>query len=488
MKKLGSNFLAVLFLLGLAGIADAQNQQDVPATDVVTKSIKAIGYTVGNTTSIPLVGTPNAPQASGEAKVQAKVSHSLIELKVQGLPQPATLGPEFLTYVLWRITPDGNTTKVGEVRIDKDGNGDLETKTTSQTFALAVTAEPYFAVQIPSEEVILVNEPSKKTKGKLYPENSYKLMTLRQYQKQSNPLGMTLDLKNVPLDVYQARNAVEIAKARGAQEYAPDIYHKAEGSLQMMEQQIASHADKKQIVSTARQTVQFAEDSRALSAQKQEEARIQKEKDDATAAAAASASAAANAQAAAEAKRQAELTAAKEGQMRAEAAAAAAQSQAKEDAARAEAQRAKAATEALRAQLLSQLNAVLQTTDTPRGLVVNMADVLFDLGKFSLSEDAKLKLARLSGVILSHPGLNLAIEGYTDSTGSEDFNLKLSQQRADTVRSFLVSQGLLPDAVTAAGLGEDRPIADNTTAAGRQKNRRVEIIVSGDVIGTKIQK
>jgi outer membrane protein OmpA-like peptidoglycan-associated protein len=251
-----------------------------------------------------------------------------------------------------------------------------------------------------------------------------------------------------------------------------------------MEQQIASKADKKQITTTARQTVQFAEDSRALSAQKQEEARIQKEKDDAAAAAAATA----NAQAATEAKRQADLTAAKEAQMRADAAAAAAQSKAKEDAARADAQRAKAATEALRAQLLSQLNAVLQTTDTPRGLVVNMADVLFDLGKFSLSEDAKLKLARLSGVILSHPGLNLAIEGYTDSTGSEDFNLKLSQQRAEAVRSFLVSQGLSPDAVTAAGLGEDRPVADNTTAAGRQQNRRVEIIVSGDVIGTKIQK
>jgi outer membrane protein OmpA-like peptidoglycan-associated protein len=484
MKKVGAHFLAVLFFLGLAGIADAQNQQDVPASDVVTKSIKAIGYTVGNTTSIPLVGTRNATQASGEAKVQAKASGSLIELKVLGLPQPATLGPEFLTYVLWRITPDGNTTKLGEVRIDKDGNGTLETKTTSQTFALAVTAEPYFAVQIPSEEVILVNEPSKKTKGKLYPENSYKLMTLRQYQKQANPLGMTLDLKNVPLDVYQARNAVEIAKARGAQEYAPDIFHKAEGSQRMMEQQIASKADKKQITTTARQTVQFAEDSRALSAQKQEEARIQKEKDDAAAAAAATA----NAQAATEAKRQADLTAAKEAQMRADAAAAAAQSKAKEDAARADAQRAKAATEALRAQLLSQLNAVLQTTDTQRGLVVNMADVLFDLGKFSLSEDAKLKLARLSGVILSHPGLNLAIEGYTDSTGSEDFNLKLSQQRAEAVRSFLVSQGLSPDAVTAAGLGEDRPVADNTTAAGRQQNRRVEIIVSGDVIGTKIQK
>lgn len=488
MPKLVSNCLAVLVFLGLGGVVYAQDQQNIPASEVVSKSIKSIGYVVGNSTSVPLIGTAAATQATGEAKVDAKPSVTRIQFKAQGLPQPPTLGAEFLTYILWRITPDGSTAKLGEVLIDKDGNGDLETRTSSQTFALAVTAEPYFAVQIPSEKVVLVNDPTKKTKGKLYPENSYKLMMLSQYSKLGNPLGMTLDLRNVPLDVYQARNAVDIAKARRAPEFAPDIYSKAEGSLQMMERQIADKADKKQIVTTARQTVQFAEDARAYSAQKQEELRIQKEKSDAAAAAAAAAAATANAQAAAEANRQAELTAAKEAQMRAEAAEAAAQAKAKQDAANAEAQRAKAAAEALRAQLLSQLNAVLQTTDTPRGLVVNMADVLFDLGKYSLSNDAQLKLARLAGVILSHPGLNLAIEGHTDSTGTEDFNLKLSQQRAETVRSFLITQGLAPDSITAAGLGEANPIADNGSAAGRQQNRRVEIIVSGDVIGTKLGK
>jgi outer membrane protein OmpA-like peptidoglycan-associated protein len=310
---------------------------------------------------------------------------------------------------------------------------------------------------------------------------------------------------------------VDIARSRGAEQFAPEIYTKARSSLESAEEALGRKAGKNQIISAARQTIQFAEDARALAAQQQEAERIQREKDAAAAVAAAKAKAEADAQAAAEAQRQAELTAAKEAQMKAEAAAkeaqmkaeAAAQSaearaaadaaaaraaaeqaalQAKEQAAREEAARARAATEALRAQLLAQLNAVLQTTDTPRGLVVNMADVLFELGKYALSSDAKLKLAKLSGIIQAHPGLNLAIEGYTDSSGTAEFNMKLSQQRADTVRQFLIAQGLLPDGITAEGFGDADPIADNSTPAGRKLNRRVEIIVSGEVIGLEISK
>jgi outer membrane protein OmpA-like peptidoglycan-associated protein len=263
----------------------------------------------------------------------------------------------------------------------------------------------------------------------------------------------------------------------------------------MAENSLSSNAEKSQIITNARATIQFAEDARALTAQRQEAERIRQERDAAAAAAAAKAKAEADASAAVEAKRQAELAAAKEAQLKAEAAAQAAQqkaaaeaeqaaSQAKEQAAREEAARAQAATQALRAQLLKQLNDVLQTTDTPRGLVVNMADVLFETGKYNLSTDAQLKLAKLSGIIQAHPGLNLSIEGYTDTTGSGDFNMKLSQQRADAVRQFLTSQGLSPDTITSKGLGEANPIADNSTAAGRKLNRRVEIIVSGEVIGT----
>jgi outer membrane protein OmpA-like peptidoglycan-associated protein len=510
-RKMGTHwkrFLHVLGLLLCAGLVSAQMQEpETPAADTISRTIKAVGYIVGGgATKVIFVPTSAISQGNGEAKVEVKKGPTNIELKVQNMPQATTLGAEFLTYVLWAITPDGHSINLGEVPIDKSGEGQLTATTQLQTFAMIVTAEPYYGVRLPSEIVVLENDTKKNTKGKIYPDNDYKLMRRSQYAKMNNPLGMTLDLKTTPLDVYEARNAVEIAKSRQADKYAPDIFAKATSSLQMMENYITSGANKKQIISTARQTVQFAEDSRAFSVQVQDQNRIAAEKQAAANAAAAKAKAEADAQAAAEAKRQAELTAAKEAEMKAQAAAAAAQAQAqaaeakakadaeaaalaaKAQAARDAAAQAQAQTAALRAQLLQQLNEVLQTTDTPRGLVVNMADVLFESGKYALSTDAQLKLAKLSGIIQAHPGLNLAIEGYTDNTGTPEFNLKLSQQRADAVRLFLISQGLAADTITSTGMGQASPVADNSTAAGRKQNRRVEIIVSGSVIGQKIGK
>jgi outer membrane protein OmpA-like peptidoglycan-associated protein len=482
----------------VVGMAAAQTKKQIPDADVISRSIKAIGYEVGGgSTKVIFIGTTAAPNASGDAKVEAKTTGTNIDLKVKGMPQPTSLGAEFLTYVLWTITPDGSTNNLGEIPIDKNGEGKLGVTAQSQTFAMIVTAEPYFAVALPSEVVVLENDTKKNTKGKIFPDNSYKLMKRTQYAKLGNPLALTPDLKNVPLDMYEARNAVDIAKSQGAPQYASDIYAKATSSLQQAENALSSKADKSQIITIARQTIQFAEDSRALAAERQEAERIQKEKDAAAAAAAAKAKEEADARAAAEAQRQAELNAAKQAQMQAEAETAAARQraaadaqaaalQAKEQAAREDAERARAATAALRKQLLDQLNSVLQTTDTPRGLIVNMADVLFAFGKYDLKPDAQLKLAKLAGIIQAHPGLHLAIEGHTDNVGSDEANMKLSQQRADTVRDFLIQQGLVPDSVTAVGLGKADPVADNSTPEGRQKNRRVEIIVSGEVIGAKI--
>ena len=498
MKYGAASVLSLAVSLCSAGGLLGQQTPQVPDSGVVRKSITSVGYQVGGGgTKVVLLGATAAPGASGEAKVEAKTAGTDIEVKVKGMPQPTTLGAEFLTYVLWTVTPDGSTANLGEIPIDKNGEGKLETSTKSQTFALAVTAEPYFAVALPSEMVVLVNDVSKKTKGKIYPENSYKLMKRTQYARLGNPLALTPDLKNVPLEMYEARNAVDIAKSQGAEKYAPDVFSKAAGSLQMAENALASKADKGKVITGARQTIQFAEDARALSAARQEAERIQNEKAEAAAKAAAKAKADAEQSAAEEAKRQAELTAAKEAQMKAEAAAKEAQmkadaeaqqaaEQAKAQAAREEAERARAATAALREQLLQQLNSVLQTTDSPRGLIVNMADVLFDFGKYNLKPDAQIKLAKLTGIIQAHPGLHLAIEGHTDNIGGDEANMKLSQQRADAVRDFVVQQGLAQDVVTAVGLGKSEPVADNATNEGRQKNRRVEIIVSGEVIGAKI--
>lgn len=468
----------------------AQMQQNVPDSNLTTKSVTAIGYKVGGgSTKVDLKGTELMSVASGEAKVKAKPGVTSIELSLIGMTQPSTLGAEFLTYVLWVVTPDGRSGNIGEIIIDKNGEGQLKATTPAQTFSLIVTAEPYFAVRYPSEMVILENHTQKNTKGQIFPVTDFKLMKRAQYEKLGNPLAMTPDLERVPLQMYEARNAVDIARSRGAEKDAPEIFSKATSSLQMAENALSNKEDKKDIMSKAGQAIQFAEDARALAAQRQNEARIAAERE----AAAAKARAEAEAKAAEEAKRQAELAAAKEAQMKAEAEAAAVKAKAeadalkaKEEAARAEAERSRRAATELRAQLLDQFNRILETRDTPRGLVVNMGDVLFDFGKYDLRSEAREKLAKLSGIILAHPGLTLAVEGHTDSVGGDEANQKLSEQRADTVRSYLIGQGLSEARISSKGFGKTSPIADNDTANGRQKNRRVEIVVSGDVIGEKI--
>jgi len=475
----------LLALLCISPSAVAQQaQQEVPVAATVKKTVTAIGYPAGKTINVDLTGTGLMSMGTGQAKVKAGTGATRLETEFQDMAQATTLGTEFLTYVLWAVSPDGRSNNLGEIIINKDGKGKLNTTTAFQTFSLFVTAEPYFAVRFPSEMLVLQNETKKNTKARIFPVNDYPLMRRSDYQKMGNPLALTLDLKNVPLNMYEARNAVEIAQSRGADKYAPEIFSKAKGSLQMAENSLAQKADEKVVISNARQTVQFAEDARRLTEQRKEEERIANEK----AAAAAAAKAAAESKAAAEAaeaKRKSDTEAQRQANL---AAAEQAKLKAAQDAAQADAERTRKAAEALRAQLLEQFNRVLETRDTPRGLVVNMGDVLFATGKYDLRPEAQIVLAKLSGIILSHPGLNLAVEGYTDSVGSDDFNLRLSQQRADTVRNYLVSQGLPDNTVTATGFGKSAPVADNDTPAGRQQNRRVEIVVSGEIIGVKIGK
>jgi outer membrane protein OmpA-like peptidoglycan-associated protein len=499
----------------------AQPDQGVPASALTTKSATAVGYEVGTgSTRVNLIATNLATGASGQAKVQikSKADRASVEIEVKGLKPATSAGTEFLTYVLWDVTPEGRTDNLGEVQVNKNGDGKLNATTSAQAFSLIVTAEPYFAVRLPSEIVVLQSEPTKSTLGNIIPVSNYRLMKRAQYQKLGNPLGMTLDPK-IPLSVYEARNAVEIAKSHLADNYAAEAFAKATATLKMMDGAVSAKSDNNIVVSEARQTAQFAEDARALSVQLQEAARIQKEKEAAAEAAAATARAQAEAkaaadaaeakrkadeatadarrkadEAAAEARRQAEEAAA-EAQRQSEAAAAEAKRKADaeiaaQEAARkqAEAQRAAAEKEKqeLRERLLQQFNRVLPTTDSDRGLVVNMGDVLFSTGKADINTDAKIALAKLSGIVLNYPSLKLAIGGYTDSTGTADFNMKLSQERADTVLDYLVTQGLDSSVLSAQGYGMDNPVDDNGTPQGRRKNRRVEIVVSGEVIGNQI--
>jgi outer membrane protein OmpA-like peptidoglycan-associated protein len=469
--------LALGFSTAIAAAQSDQTDQALPPASLITKSATAIGYEVGGGSSkVDLKNTELMPEATGEAKVEikSKAGRARVEVEVKGMKSPSALGAEFLTYVLWVVTPEGRTGNTGEILVNKNGEGKLSATTPAQTFTLIVTAEPYFAVRVPSEMVVLQSERRKDTKGKIFPVNDYKLMKRGQYQKMGNPLALTLD-PNVPLEMYEARNAVEIAKSHGADKYASEIFSKAEASLQMAEKSLASKAEKNSIISTARQTAQFSEDARALAVQRQEEERIAKERDDAAAKAKAEAEAKASEEAAA-AKRKADDEAA-EAKRKADAEIAA------KEAAVQQAEREK---QQLRARLLEQFNRVLPTSDTPRGLVVNLGDVLFDTGKSNLRSDAREALAKLSGIVLNYPSLRLAIEGYTDSTGGAEFNQTLSEKRAGAVRDYLIAQGLDDGTLSAQGFGINNPVADNSTTEGRQRNRRVEIVVSGEVIGTQI--
>jgi len=482
------SFFAMTTTAAAQDATSQQQSQQIPASALTTKTVEAVGYLVGNgSTKVSMVGTDLMPNGTGDVKVEikSKADRASVEISVKGLQPASTIGTEFLTYVLWAVTPEGRTGNLGEVLLNKNGEGKLSATTPSQAFSLIVSAEPYFAVRVPSEMVVLQSVPRKNTQGKIFPVSEYKLMKRAQYQKMGNPLALTLDPKT-PLSVYEARNAVEVARAHGAAQFAPEVLSKADGSLQQMENALSSKSGKDDVTAIARQTAQFAEDARALSVERQDQARIVKEREDAAAKAKAEAEAKADAEAA-EAKQKADAAAA-EAKRQADDAAAEAKAKADAEIAAQAAAKDKAELEKqqLRARLLAQFNKVLPTTDTSRGLVVNMGDVLFATGKADLSSGAQVALARLSGIVLNYPSLQLAVGGYTDSTGSADFNQKLSEQRAKGVLDFLVTQGLDAGSLSSQGYGPSNPVADNDTAKGRQLNRRVEIVISGNVIGTQI--
>ncbi len=540
-----SSFLAGIVLLSFnAAISPVRAQEagsePVFKVSVVSKNTKAINYKVlGGATRVDLTGTAIMQGATGKAKVESKQSRIDIDANVENLEPPSKFGSEYLTYVLWSISPEGRATNLGEVLLDK-GKGKLSVSTDLQVFALIVTAEPYFAVRQPSDLIVLENELRKDTKGQVFiVDTKYELLQKGQYSRLPNTLALTVDTKTYPLELYEARNALFIAQEFGADKYAADIYSKAKGALQMADNAVQRKLTRGDIATSARQAVQFAEDARELAIRRQQEEALANERSAAakreseakaradeqerqrmqaeaarqaeearraladkqrieaelaaTKEAARRAEAEAARLAAEAAQRQSDENRAKAEQARAAAEAAQAQAQAAQAAALAEQEKAQKAAEQaerekaeLRAKLLQQFNQILETKDSDRGLVVNLGDVLFDTGKYTIRPLAREKLARLSGIVLAYPGLKLESEGHTDNVGGEQFNQKLSEQRAQTVRDYLVSQGI-PDAnVTSTGKGFSMPVAPNDTAAGRQKNRRVEIIVSGEVIGTKI--
>jgi len=486
--------------------------------NVVAKSTTAVNYrNRSGATTIDFKGTPLMPKANGEAKVEAKKGYTEVDVTFRDL-QPATrFGPEYLTYVLWAISPEGRAANLGEILLDGQ-KGQLEVTSDLQAFGLIVTAEPYFAVTQPSDVVVMENQIRSSTRGNIETVNAkYELLQRGVYTTNVTPADLkplSLD-KKTPLDLYQAQNAVRIARWAGADKYASETFDKAQKLLVQAEED-KKLKQTKPLMMAARQAAQTAEDARIITLKRQQENRIAEER------AAAAAREAGERTRAEQAALQQQIEAQKRVIAEAEEVAARAAAdvadrnriQAQEDARRAAADAQRSAQDAqraaidrqnaeaeanrarqqaskaehekqeLRQQLTQQLNAVLQTHDTPRGLMVSMSDVVFDTGAYTLKPAAKEKLAKISGIVQAHQGLRLEVEGFTDNVGSEETNQALSDRRAEAVRQYLVQQGVNPSTITARGFGEDRPVASNDSSTGRQMNRRVEMIISGEIIGS----
>ena len=514
---------AILFCLGVGLLAAQPQPAPVFRVTVVSRTVKSINYQHrSGTTRVDFRGTELMPTARGDANVQSRLGSTKVETHLDHLSPASQFGPEYLTYVLWAITPEGRPTNIGEVVLEGD-HANLLSTTELQSFGLIVTAEPYFAVTQPSDVVVAENFVRNDTTGTIQDVDAkYQLLRRGQYVVDRGKYHPVKINPKGPLQLAEAENAIEIASLTGADRYAADTMAKARTDYQNANDFLERSHDRKRSETNAREAAQMAEDARLISVRQIEadeqaaeraaaaeresraQAQAQQAAEQARLEQQQRARAEADRQAAEQAKREAEEARlqAEQARQQAESARAAAirqqnalkseAEQARSDAQLAEADRLKAEHERqqavnekdqLRERLRQQLNRILETRETARGLIVNINDVLFGFNKANLTPDAREKMAKVAGILLAYPGLKVKLEGHTDTVGSDEYNMKLSARRAEAVRDYLVEQSVPSDSVTAVGLGKSNPVASNDTAAGRQQNRRVDMVVSGAPIG-----
>src|SRR5580698_2122113 len=542
-------FLAAVVTLSLSAVAQTNvpvGMELVPLAPtptfrviVVSRSVPAVNYQHRSGASkLDFAGTDLMPSANGVAKVNSKRGSIEIDAEFGDLQTPTAFGNEYLTYVLWAISPEGRAVNLGEVLLGDNHRSKVRVTTDLQAFALIVTAEPYYAVRQPSNVVVLENVVREDAKGTIESVNAkYELMERGGYIPTGYKFDPVVLNARLPLEFFEARNALRIAQSEGAEQYARDSYQRA---VQLMDSADSfateKGAPKKQLIAVSREAVQTAEDAREIAVKKMGEVRLANERQDSADAqehsqaradeairqknraqrdasnaqdataqaqsdnaqaqaakaqadsdAANARNAAADAQAAT-ARAQSDMAANQASSATALSAAQADADQSRQDTLKAQqaAQQAEADKAAMRTRLSVQLNAILQTRETARGLIVSMSDVLFDTGRFSLKPGAREKLAKVAGILLAYPGLNIEVGGYTDNVGGDAMNQTLSENRAGSVRDYLVQQGVSTNSVSARGFGNTLPVSSNDNSAGRQQNRRVELLVSGDAIGSPI--
>jgi outer membrane protein OmpA-like peptidoglycan-associated protein len=491
--------------------AEPTNSTPIFRVTVISRSVQAVNYQHRSGSSkVDFAGTDLMPSANGVAEVNSKRGSIAVEAEFGDLQKPTTFGSEYLTYVLWAISPEGRAVNLGEVLLGGNHRSKLNVTTDLQAFALIVTAEPYYAVRQPSNVVILENVVREETKGTTEAVNAkYELMERGGYIPTGYKFDPVILNAKLPLEFFEARNALRIAQSEGAEQYAPDSYQHAVKLMTNADGYATDkHIDKKPLIAVSREAVQTAEDARAIAVKKMDDVRLANERQDSADAQASAQAAkiqaqseaakaqsnaakaeidAANAQAAT-AKAQSDLATGQAASANAVSAAQADAEQSRLAAQQAQQGQQQAETDkaAMRAKLSEQLNSILQTRDSARGLIVSMSDVLFDTGKFSLKPGAREKLAKVAGILLAYPGLNIEVGGYTDNVGGDVMNQTLSENRAGSVRDYLVQQGVSTNSVSARGFGNTLPVASNDNSAGRQQNRRVELLVSGDAIGSPV--
>jgi outer membrane protein OmpA-like peptidoglycan-associated protein len=540
--------LAVGITLSLSALAQTNSQnlavEPMNATPtfrvtVISRSVRAVNYQhrSGNS-KLDFAGTDLMPSANGVAEINSKRGSIAIEAEFGDLQKPTTFGNEYLTYVLWAISPEGRAVNLGEVLLGGNHRSKLNVTTDLQAFALIVTAEPYYAVRQPSNAVVLENVIREDTKGTSEAVNAkYELMERGGYIPTGYKFDPVVLNAKLPLEFFEARNALRIAQSEGAEQYAPDSYQHAVRLMDSADARATNkHIDKKPLIAVSREAVQTAEDARAIAVKKMDNVRLANERRDsadaqartqgqadeamrrkeqaesdnakAQAARAQAESDTVNAQAAS-AQAQSDAARARNDSADAQAATAQAQSDMAQNqassatalsAAQADAEQSRLAAEkanmnaqqadsdkaAMRTRLSEQLNSILQTRDSARGLIVSMSDVLFDTGKYSLKPGAREKLAKVAGILLAYPSLNIEVGGYTDNVGGDAMNQTLSENRANSVRDYLVQEGVATNSVSAKGFGNTLPVSSNDNSAGRQQNRRVELLVSGEAIGVPV--
>ena len=471
---------------------------------VIERNVDAVNYAYrpAEPARIDFRGTVLLPAAKGGATVESQRGRTEIEAKFDNLEPPSKFGQEFLSYVLWAISPEGAPHNIGEIIPDSGNHGHLAVTTELQAFGMIVTAEPYSSVRQPSDVVVLENRVRLDTIGSVKPiQVKYELMPRGHYTYEVPQVprngaagGPKVSMREYEalLQLYEAQNAVGFARAANADKYATDTLAKAERELQEAQRLQSAKGDTSKIVQYAREAAQTAEDARVIAERRTQadqltaaqselqQAREAKAKAEAEAEQARAEIQAAREQAEAERAAHADSAAAVNAARRADrldipppppgAHTPAAQAAAAPPPAVLESQRT------LRNQLMQTLNEALPTRDTPRGLVVTVKDV--DFSDLTLRKPLVSRLAQVARIVNSQPGLHVAVEGHTDTPG-----VQRSEERATAVRNALVSAGIPTKIISSQGYGDTRPIASATTVSGRIENRRVEIVISGDPIG-----